>query len=144
MYENYVFYTLSCCVIYALFDFTGLNGGLSYNLSWISLFSCQIWYDYVLMECRLVNLKLNSVNINSDVVCFDIWSFVSCLIITGLLVWVCVGGKNDIEIFNVSKLFLWVLVRMCIHESGTSNCKFPFFSYYLSWIGHEELCVNCM
>ena len=97
---------------YALFEFTGLNGGLSYNLSWISLFSCQIWYDYVLMECRLVNLKLNSVNINSDVVYFAVWSFVSCLIITGLLVWFCVGGKNDIEIFNVSKLLLWVLVPL--------------------------------
>ena len=97
---------------YALFEFTGLNGGLSYNLSWNSLFSCQIWYDYVLMECRLVNLKLNSVNINSDVVCFDVWSFVSCLIITGLLVWFCEGGKNDIEIFNVSKLLLWVLVPL--------------------------------
>ena len=97
---------------YALFEFTGLNGGLSYNLSWNSLFSCQIWYDYVLMECRLVNLKLNSVNINSDVVYFDVWNFVSCLIITGLLVWFCVGGKNDIEIFNVSKLLLWVLVPL--------------------------------
>ena len=111
---------------YALFEFTGLNGGLSYNLSWISLFSCQIWYDYVLMECRLVNLKLNSVNINSDVVCFAVWSFVSCLIITGLLVWFCVGGKNDIEIFNVSKLLLWVLVPLEI-------LWFPFAAIFVWW-----------
>ena len=111
---------------YALFEFTGLNGGLSYNLSWISLFSCQIWYDYVLMECRLVNLKLNSVNINSDVVCFAVWSFVSCLIITGLLVWFCVGGKNDIEIFNVSKLLLWVLVPLEI-------LWFPLAAIFVWW-----------
>ena len=105
-------YTFLLCDTMLYLSLLGWMGGLSYNLSWISLFSCQIWYDYVLMECRLVNLKLNSVNINSDVVCFAVWSFVSCLIITGLLVWFCVGGKNDIEIFNVSKLLLWVLVPL--------------------------------
>ena len=105
-------YTFLLCDTMLYLSLLGWMGGLSYNLSLISLFSCQIWYDYVLMECRLVNLKLNSVNINSDVGCFAVRSFVSCLIITGLLVWFCVGGKNDIEIFNVSKLLLWVLVPL--------------------------------
>ena len=126
VYKNYVFIHFLVVWYYALFEFTGLNGGLSYNLSWISLFSCQIRYDYVLMECRLVNLKMNSVNINSDVVCFAVWSFVSCLIITGLFVWFCVGGKNDIEIFNVSKLLLWVLVPLEI-------LWFPFAAIFVWW-----------